>query len=415
MYQCVLSILSPNCELILVKELLFCNFNNMSSIRFFPLTAKVALIIIVLSVATPYKAQLSGEAEISLLTCRAGDDIYNTFGHTAIRVRDPKNGKDEIYNYGLFNFRTPNFTMKFLRGKLKYQLGIQTYIDFLREYEYQKRSVFEQRLALDSIQKVEIYNALRTNYKPKNRAYLYDFFFDNCSTRPRDLLLVDFDNISFQEPQNQKSFRDLLDEYVYAKPWTDFGIDLIIGSIADEKAATRDQMFLPEYLYKHLEEGNRNGKSLVENSIVVLNHEAELSRRSQSHFFTPVLLFGILLLLEFLLFLKPSMFSKKSWIRLYDKLWFFTIGIGSLVLVFMWFLTDHIATKNNLNLLWMHPLFLFLLFKTKKTFLQISLILCCLALLVSPFIQALHPAVILIICLLIIKIIRLLKHSELTV
>ncbi|MBT8189303.1 MAG: DUF4105 domain-containing protein [Bacteroidia bacterium] len=354
----------------------------------------------------PVTGQLSDSAQISVITCRAGDDIYNTFGHTAIRIYDPLDGKNELYNYGIFNFREPNFTMKFLRGKLLYSLGLQPYRRFLENYHYEKRTVFEQVLDISQKDRKEIYQAIRTNYKPENRAYLYDFFFDNCSTRPRDILLDHIDGVSFAEQKGNKTFRHLLDEYTYAKPWTDFGIDLIIGSVADWTADRNDQMFLPEYLFTNLEEAKVNGHSLVSETKILANFESELERRSNIPWFTPVLVFAILLLLELILFLKFRKKVNPKWLTIIDKFWIFILGIGSIIIAFMWFGTDHIATKQNLNLLWMHPLFLVILFKPKRRIVLFSIILMILAILLSPFIQELHLASILIILITILKLVR---------
>ncbi|NNF22943.1 MAG: DUF4105 domain-containing protein [Saprospiraceae bacterium] len=363
-------------------------------------------LFVLLFQSIPVTGQLSDSAQISVITCRAGDDIYNTFGHTAIRIYDPLDGKNELYNYGIFNFREPNFTMKFLRGKLLYSLGLQPYRRFLENYHYEKRTVFEQVLDISQKDRKEIYQAIRTNYKPENRAYLYDFFFDNCSTRPRDILLDHIDGVSFAEQKGNKTFRHLLDEYTYAKPWTDFGIDLIIGSVADWTADRNDQMFLPEYLFTNLEEAKVNGHSLVSETKILANFESELERRSNIPWFTPVLVFAILLLLELILFLKFRKKAIPKWLTIIDKFWIFILGIGSIIIAFMWFGTDHIATKQNLNLLWMHPLFLVILFKPKRRIVLFSIILMILAILLSPFIQELHLASILIILITILKLVR---------
>ena len=123
-------------------------------------------------------AQLSDESTISILTCKAGDEIYAMYGHTALRVSDPITHKDEIYNYGLFNFSEPNFTIKFLRGKLLYHLGITNSQRFIYQYTQQKRSIIEQVLNLTLDQRNAIYRALIENMKPDNRSYQYDFFFE---------------------------------------------------------------------------------------------------------------------------------------------------------------------------------------------------------------------------------------------
>ena len=354
-------------------------------------------------------SQLSQQAEISLITCRPGDEIYSTFGHTAIRVQDPTRDMDILYNYGMFSFDEPNFTAKFLRGKLEYWLGIESYRSFINSYSNEKRTVIEQKLKLDFDQRNQVFRALRNNLKPENRKYLYDFFFDNCSTRPRDILIDNISDISFGLEAYPPSFRELISQYTVNKPWTDFGIDLIVGSVADRKASVRDQMFLPEYLMHHFD---RSGK--VGGTDILLDYEKEAATRKHSPWFSPVLFFALILLLEIYLFIKFRERSH-SYIRSYDKTFFTLLGIGGLLLLFMWFGTDHIATKQNMNILWMHPLYFFLLkAKNKKGFIYLLIGLALLALIQLPFFQELHMASVMLILVCFLKLLRKLKTQSIS-
>lgn len=354
------------------------------------------------------QATLSNSSEISLITCRPGDQLYNTFGHTAIRVFDPEKEINHYFNYGLFDFRTPNFYSKFLRGKLLYQLGIQNENNFLNEYAYAKRSVFEQKLNLDSVERQQLFDDLMINYQPRNRKYLYDFFFDNCSTRPRDVILENISQVTFDESSdNLPTFRELLDRHTFSSPWIDFGIDLIIGSVADRKADAMAQMFLPELLFSHFAKAKKGEEALVSSETIVLNFENQIARRSEVPKFSPTLFFGLLTLLELFFLLYTTRSSKiVTGLEVYDKLLFMVLGIGSLIILFMWFGTDHIATKNNLNALWMHPVFLIIPFIRNRQLWLLSAILALLALLLSPFIQELHIASILLIVIIQLKLAR---------
>ena len=69
--------------------------------------------------STTIQAQDSNQnatLRFSLITCDAGEDIYTIWGHTAIRVVDSMNQTDIVYNYGSFDFNTPNFIAKFVKG-----------------------------------------------------------------------------------------------------------------------------------------------------------------------------------------------------------------------------------------------------------------------------------------------------------
>lgn len=374
---------------------------------------KIIILLLVLYTATrPLAglAQLSDSATVSLITCRPGDEIYNAFGHTAIRVKDPANQLDILFNYGMFSFSEPNFLPKFLRGKLMYWLGTEKFKAFIDNYSNQKRSVIEQELNLDQSQKNQIFQALRQNLKAENRRYLYDFFFDNCSTRPRDILIQSIDGISFDQSQATAiSFRHLLDGYTYSKCWTDFGIDLIIGSIADRKASLRDQMFLPEYLMYHLDNARLAESPLVSKTNLLLNYEDRVESRNERSWLCPELICILILLGELVLFLRPGILSQKT-INRYDGTWWILLAVGSFVILFMWFATDHIATKYNLNLIWMNPLYLAMFGKGRKNkwamFLALLLIL---ALVQQFFIQSLHVASMLLILSLFVKLLRKLK------
>jgi len=304
---------------------------------------------LLLSLVSEAQIILSSDAQISLLTCDPGSELYSTFGHTAIRVKDPEQKLDVAFNYGIFDFDTPGFYSKFLRGKLDYMLGAYPYDSFMHEYRRDKRSVTEQVLLLDSLKKQTLFDFLANNAKKENRYYKYDFFFDNCSTRPRDVFESVMD-LQLDKADIDKSFRDLLDEFLPGMPWADFGIDLVIGAVADQKATEYHQTFLPEYLMTSLDQK----EGFVANKKVIIDHSKEREERFKASIFSPTLLFGLLLLLEliFLLLLK----SKESrWINLYDKTWFIIMAFSSIVLLFMWFGTDHIATKQNWNLLWISP------------------------------------------------------------
>lgn len=369
-------------------------------------SAWLVILILFLLPGKTCQAQFSDSTQISLITCRPGDEIYNTFGHTAIRVTDPATKLDVLFNYGMFSFDDPNFTMKFLRGKLMYWLGTERYRGFINNYSEQKRSLIEQKLNLSLDQKLAILSDLQVNMKDENRYYLYDFFFDNCSTRPRDVLERHC-NLVYESVGTVSSYRELLDLYLMGKPWTDFGIDLIIGSIADKKAEVRDQMFLPEQLMIHMASAKINGETeLVAEEKLLTDYESHISRRNQHSFFTPLILFALLLLLELVLFLKFRG-STSKFILNYDKIWFLLAGLSSVVLLFMWLGTDHIATKVNMNVLWLSPLyFIFLNRKSPSIHKKIQLILLLIALIQSLFFQAFHPAFYLMIAILFLKILR---------
>ena len=173
---------------------------------------------------------LSPETEVSILTCAPGNELYSLFGHTAIRINDPRHQIDRVYNYGTFDFSTPHFYLKYARGLLPYQLTVQKFSHFIYNYQLEERTVYAQTIRLDSLEKQRIFDLLEENLLPQNRYYLYNFLFDNCTTRSRDILLKSLpDSVAWNMPDVNKNFWNLLDEYLQASPWVQWGIHTILG------------------------------------------------------------------------------------------------------------------------------------------------------------------------------------------
>ena len=199
---------------------------------------------------------LSEEAQISLLTCTPGEELYARYGHTAIRVQDPQNRLDLVFNYGIFDFNTDHFYWKFVKGETWYELGAITMPWFMLEYEEEHRPVYEQVLNLNPSQREEIWQALVLNYEPENRKYLYNFVFDNCATRPYQLIInVLGDSIvSDYDGYTCQTYRDFISHYTGQHTWANAGINLLFGPKADRPMASEDRLFLPEELMRYLQQ-----------------------------------------------------------------------------------------------------------------------------------------------------------------
>jgi hypothetical protein len=192
---------------------------------------------------------ISDDARFWLMTILPGDEIYSTWGHSAIRVHDPERGFDVSFNYGTFDFDA-YFLPKFLYGELDYLLSVQDYHLALASYREAERPVIEQELRLSAAQKDSLFAFLQINALPENRVYRYHFLYDNCSTRIRDVFEQALGtDISFADaPDPGKSFRHLLDSGLRVRPFIDAGIDWLFGSPVDRVAQPYETMFLPVYL-----------------------------------------------------------------------------------------------------------------------------------------------------------------------
>ncbi|OWY22281.1 DUF4105 domain-containing protein [Sphingobacteriales bacterium UPWRP_1] len=305
--------------------------------------------------------QLSPQAEVSLLTCAPGNEVYSYFGHCALRINDPANNYDKVFNYGTFNFSEPNFYFKFIKGKLNYYLSVAPFSRFAPEYESENRWVYEQILQLTPAQKQNLADLLLTNALPENRAYLYDFFYDNCATRPRDIIEKSLQGkVTFADTLNGKtlSFRQLIDPYIKKNEWVDFGIDLILGYPADHKATTYQYMFLPDYLMNAFADAQITdslGKSipLVKNTLQVVNAQLPPAPKN---LFNPYLAFGLLLAMGLLVTLFQV--KRKKFSAIFDLILFGITGLLGIILLLLWFATNHKELAFNMNLIWAFPLHL---------------------------------------------------------
>lgn len=307
------------------------------------------------------------DTNISILTCKSGNQLYSTFGHTAIRIFNPNLEVDQVYNYGVFSFNTPYFYIKFMRGQLPYFLGVTTMENFLREYHYDQRSVIEQELILNNEQKKEIIEFLVHNAQPENRSYRYDFFYDNCATRVVDVFSMP-GAISYSNVVEKKTFRDLLKENLQSLVWSDFGIDIVIGARADILTNRRHQMFLPEYVMTNLETAKVDGMSMLAKSPhLVLDFESLDAERKKKATNWPMICTSLLLLITILV----NMYSV-SLAVVYNKALLVICGVLGLFLLFMWFGTNHGATRDNWNVMWFNPIILIYLFSAGKVKKMIS-------------------------------------------
>lgn len=311
--------------------------------------------------------QLSDSAQVSLLTVAPGSELYSAFGHSGIRVKDFKQNIDAVFNYGTFNFYQPNFYVNFVRGRLLYMIDVGSFDDFMAMYEYEERSVEEDVLNLTNEEQQRIFAFLVHNAQPENRDYRYEFFFDNCATRIRDVFESELEgklHFNYSGFDTTKTLRQMLDLYVNNSPWVQFGFYLILGLPCDVVATPRTQAFLPDYLQKTFKQASleteSGSKPFVSQSHTLLKYPLPTKNSS---FFTPVNC--LLVLLVFVIAITVIEVKRNKHYFSFDFLLFFIAGLLGTFFLGMWAFTEHYSVAENLNVLWAIPFFLplsFLLF-----------------------------------------------------
>lgn len=317
-------------------------------------------------------SQTVNNTEVYLLTCAPGTETYSIYGHSALRIVDREKHSDIVYNWGVFNTNTTNFAWKFAKGRLEYALGVDDSIPwFLEQYVYEQRYVHSQKINLDPDETNKLIALIQENLKPENVRYRYDFFYDDCSTRIRDLLEKSIGEKLLYPPSEAteiSTFREMVAKYQSPFPWLQFGIDLIMGSPADKKATFRDRMFLPLDMQTGFSATviKRSGKMipLVQNTDVIVDFEPLVI--PQKFITTPLSVFALLLIV--IIILSGWLKSRKIF-TIIDIFIFSVFSILALLMIFFNFFTDHQQMKWNLNILWLNPLVLMCLISLvlKKT------------------------------------------------
>jgi hypothetical protein len=325
------------------------------------------LLIIIFSFLSPAgeAAELSPQAEISLLTCSSGTEIYSYFGHSAIRIKDPVIHIDSVYNYGIFSFETPHFVWRFCKGETDYMLAAQSMRSFMQEYYEEQRDVYEQVLNFTPLEKQSLYDALIENNKPENRYYRYKHFSDNCATRIRDQFEKALGGRMKYSTKNDTSltYRQLLDQCLPGNSWSGFGIKLALGVPCDRKTTYSEKMFIPAYLERDMANAvvvRDEGEVPFTKPVTTLYKANPI--KEGFDFTSP----AMTIVLLFLITLGLSIFEYRRKKRLIwlDFLVFISFGISGLILGFLCFISSLEATGWNLNLIWALPthfIFAFLL------------------------------------------------------
>jgi hypothetical protein len=297
---------------------------------------------------------LSPSAQVSLVTFAPGNELHAAFGHAVIWVNDPDQGIDRAYSYGTFDFNTENFYLKFLRGTLPYSISFNSLNDLVYYYsEIEHRGIQIQHLNLTDQQKIKIFSALEINLLPENKNYQYKFFYDNCSSRLRDMIAnvapgafdwKDYDSLK------GKSYRDWMNDYLKINSWVTFGMNLALGVPANHVATASESCYLPDNLNLSVKMAQVNGQKLADAPFDV--YKSKPLRPDSFDWLGPIpLLVLINLLIAFI-----SIKNRKVELFIFDVILFSLLGILAWFIFFLAVGTDHEVMAYNPSSLLLFPL-----------------------------------------------------------
>lgn len=304
---------------------------------------------------------LSKNARISVITCDTGNESYSLFGHTALRITDPDNNLDVVYNYGAFDFATPNFVAKFAKGDLQYFAIAHSFSDFMSQYTYEQRSVFEQELLIPAVYKQQLFDNLNKVLASKERYYTYKFIDRNCTSMVVEILNKTLkSNVILKKTDTDKTYRSILYPYFDNSFYQKLGTSIIFGTKVDEYGT---RIFLPLELHKSLQQTQFENHPLSKESKTLLDFKKEAPSSWWDNIYTFILLLGFIVVI-----------NKKS----IDLFYFSVMGLLGLFFGFMGFYSFHQELAHNYNILLFNPFLLSLLYfhytKNKKWIINSSLL-----------------------------------------
>lgn len=336
---------------------------------------------------TNYAATPADSIRVSLLTCSPHDEIYSLYGHTAIRYEDKASKTDIVVNYGMFSFKKPFFVARFVLGLTDYEMGIQDFADFCCEYRYFGSQVTQQEINLTPEEKGQLLKALQDNYA-NARVYRYNYFYNNCTTKARDIILKSINGkIEYKNAIDKSvSFRDLIHGCNANYSWASFGNDLLLGFKADMQTTREEQQFLPDNLMRDFGQAkivsaDGSARPLVKNTeIIVKGNDYAIAGKTKV---TPQFVFiTLLILMAAIVFAEIKTKKRLLWV---DITLLLASGLAGLILFVMLF-SEHPTTSTNLQILILCPLNLYWAIyiiknrrnerKLRKTWIFLSIMLC---------------------------------------
>lgn len=333
--------------------------------------------LVSLTCVTSRSTESADSVDIALLTCGPGDEVYSLYGHTAIRYTDHRTGEDMVINYGMFSFNQDYFVLRFVFGLTDYQMGITPFEYFMREYQYEDRWVYQQTLNLTAEQKRAIGEALAHNYLPENRTYRYNFFYNNCTTKARDVIVGQL-GCDIEYPQRNLdgvTFRTMLHQWNEDYPWSRLGNDLLLGVKADRQVSMAERQFLPDSLredfedaYLRLPSGERRKLVSVSRMLYAPSLSQLAEKQDAESGFAAAMPPMAVALAVLMVMIVVTIIEWRTRRILYglDILWLLATGVGGIILTAMIF-SQHPTVSLNFQILILSPLCLVALWPVARS------------------------------------------------
>lgn len=305
--------------------------------------------------------QLTENAKVSVITCDSGNESYSLFGHTAIRIVDAEKNFDVVYNYGAFDFSTPNFVAKFTKGDLQYFAVADSFLDFMNQYNYEKRSVYEQELIIPLIYKQKLFDNLTTTLSTSENYYTYKFIDKNCTSMVVDLINKTLGGkIILKKTETDKTYRSILYPYFDNSFYEKLGTSIIFGTKVDQYGT---RIFLPFELHKSLQQTQFENHLLCKESKTILEYKKETPTSWWNNIYSYLLFLGLILVLNR---------------KIIDQFYILIMGLLGVFFISMGFYSLHLELANNYNALLFNPTLLILLYfiatKNKKWIVNLSIL-----------------------------------------
>lgn len=324
------------------------------------------LTLLVTSMTAPVKAQPFANIDsvsIALVTCEPHEEVYSLYGHTALRILDKSSNTDLTVNYGVFDQSKPYFVLRFILGLTDYTMSIIPTDVFLREYMYYGSAVREQVLNLTTDEKQKFLTTLFDNYRPENRIYRYNFYYNNCTTKARDIIIgsingsVVYSNYGMQE--GEKTFRELIHWKNEDYRWSRFGNDILLGVGSDKNSSFYEREFLPEILMTDFDNAKIKDfkgteRPLVIQSRWILQHGKSYANPMPGFPLTPTQC-ALLFLIITIAITAMERLKVKHRLQFVDTTIFLMAGTIGLLLTAMIF-SEHPTVRINLHILAFSPL-----------------------------------------------------------